>query len=385
MTTYHDLPAPSAEMLARSHALSAVIRQTIQQHHGKISFADFMAAALYHPQYGYYQQQHFDLGKHGDFTTAPEISPLFARCAARQCRQIFATAIDDIILELGAGTGRFALDCLTELAAQQALPQRYFIYEISTALRKKQQQLFEAERPDLLSRIEWLTTLPSQFTGAIIANEVLDAIPFQCFQIENQRARERMVTISGDTFDWQIDNTSQLDLALACDLTDGYQSEIQPAAMQLVQQLCERLTSGVILLMDYGYGQREYYHPQRNQGSLTCFYQHRKHDNPFLYPGLQDITTHVDFTRVIETAAASGATLGGFTTQAGFLLANGLVEMAQADEEHLSEKDAFRMHQAIKSLTMPTEMGDVVKVMALTKNINLPLAGFSLLDRRRDL
>lgn len=385
MTTYHDLPAPSAEMLARSHALSAVIRQQIQQHHGSISFADFMAAALYHPHYGYYQQQNFDLGKHGDFTTAPEISPLFARCVTRQYQQIFTAPIDHSILELGAGTGRFALDCLTDMASQQAIPHRYFIYEISAALRKKQQLLFQTERPDLLPRVEWLTALPSQFSGVIIANEVLDAIPFQCFQIDNQRAHERMVTISGDTFDWQIDNTTPLDLAIECDLADGYQSEIQPAAMQLVQQLCQLLTSGAILLIDYGYGQREYYHPQRNQGSLTCFYQHRKHDNPFLYPGLQDITTHVDFTRVIETAAASGASLGGFTTQAGFLLANGLVEMAQADEEHLSEKDAFRIHQAIKTLTLPTEMGDVVKVMALTKNINITLTGFSLLDRRRDL
>lgn len=385
MKTYHDFPAPSAKSVAQ------VLQQKIEQH-ARITFADFMETALYHTEHGYYQRRGFTLGRHGDFTTAPEISPLFARCFARQCRQIFTTIGEDNILELGAGTGRFALDLLTELDALNALPTRYFIYEISAGLRHAQQTLLQTERPDLFTRIEWLAALPAQFKGVMIANEVLDAVPFHRFQIINQQPRECMVAMQDDNFVWQHDAPSSELLHEEIEklkheytLADGYQSEIQPAAVAMVKQLCASLQKGMILLADYGYGQREYYHPQRSQGTLTCFYQHRAHNNPLLYPGLQDITTHVDFTRVIEHAVDTGAELNGFTTQCAFLLANGLLDMAEADEAILSDQDAFQLHQAIKTLTLPTEMGDRVKIMALSQNCNLSLTGFSVLDRRRDL
>lgn len=392
MKTNHDLPAPSAESLSRSRQLTHEIQQKIHQHDGILTFAGFMATALYHPELGYYQQPGFALGKHGDFTTAPEISPLFARCFARQCRLIFAALSDDTILELGAGTGRFALDLLTELDTLHALPKHYYIYEISSALRLKQRDLLQSERPDLLARVEWLTTLPENFSGVIIANEVLDAIPFHRFQIINQQPRECMVAAQDDTFIWQNAPPSSPLLQEEIEklkneyaLADGYQSEIQIEAMIMVKQLCDSLTKGIILLVDYGYGQREFYHPQRINGTMTCFYQHRALNNPLLYPGLQDITAHVDFTRVIETASDTGARLGGFTTQSAFLLANGLLEMAAMEEQTLADTDAFRLHQAIKTLTMPTEMGDRVKVMAISRNNDIPLAGFATLDRRRDL
>ncbi len=168
-------------------------------------------------------------------------------------------------------------------------------------------------------------------------------------------------------------------------LQDGYQSEINLQAATLVRQLCEALTHGVILLADYGYGQREYYHPERVHGSLACFYQHRSHNQPLIYPGLQDITAHVDFTRVIETAAEYGGQLAGFTTQCAFLLANGLLAEAEKMEAGASEADAFKLHQAIKILTMPMEMGDRIKIMAIKKDLAIPLTGFSTLSRSRDL
>src|SRR3990167_2136722 len=288
MTTYHDLPQPSADFLARSNALTQIIQQQIERQSGNISFADFMDTTLYHFEYGYYQRPDFALGQTGDFTTAPEISPLFARCFARQCQQIFTQRVDHNILVLGAGSGRFALDFLTEMDAQQSVPQRYFIYEISTALRQKQQQLFKNERPDLYPRMEWLAALPASFSGIVIANELLDAIPFHCFQIENQRVHARLVTMHKQQFDWQINTALPAEMQQEIEtlmheyaLVDGYQSEIHPAATALVKQLSELLTSGVMLLADYGYGQREYYHPQRSQGTLTCFYQHRRHNNQF--------------------------------------------------------------------------------------------------------
>jgi SAM-dependent MidA family methyltransferase len=392
MKTYHDLAAPSETSLARSSALCAVIREKIQQHNGNITFADFMELALYHPLHGYYQRRDFALGKLGDFTTAPEISPLFAQCFARQCQQIFTMQTPATILELGAGTGRFALDLMSALETLKALPQHYFIYEVSTSLRQQQQALLQTERPDLLTKVEWLTELPQQFAGVVIANEVLDAIPFHCFEISGQHIMERMVATNQNEFIWQTDLPSSpllhdeiKKLSEEYSLADGYQSEIHLPAMTLVRQLCEALTSGVILLADYGYGQREYYHPQRSQGSLACFYQHHLLANPFIYPGLMDITAHVDFTRVIETAAATGAQLAGFTTQSAFLLANGLLDIAAEQETQLTETAAFRMHQQIKVLTMPMEMGERVKMMALSKNFNSTLTGFTTLDRRRDL
>lgn len=390
MTTYHDLPPPDEISIQRSKKLCEIIRQKIQQHKGKIPFSLFMELALYHQECGYYQAENFTLGRHGDFTTAPEISPLFARCFARQCRQIMQSASINNVLELGAGSGRFALDFLLALEANHALPQRYFIYEISTSLRQKQQTLIMAERPDLLPRIEWLDALPTDFYGVMIANEVLDAIPFDCFEVVEGRGQSRMVANENGRFTWSLDTESPPNLEvekLVADyaLANGYKSEIHLPAMALVTQLCTSLTKGVILFADYGYGQREYYHPARSKGTLSCFYHHRLHDDPLVYPGLQDITAHVDFTRVIETAAASGADLLGFTTQSAFLLANGLLEFAQAEEEMISEADAFALHQAIKVLTMPTEMGDLVKIMALGKQMDITLNGFTRLDRRRDL
>lgn len=392
MTTYHDLAPPSADSAHRSRLLTESIRQKMHMHRGRLSFADFMADALYDTAFGYYQHPSFTIGSRGDFTTAPEISPLFARCFARQCREIFSALGDDVVLELGAGSGRFALDILTELEHLQALPKHYLIYEISGSLRAKQRELIESSRPDLLPRLTWLDELPQTFSGVIIANEVLDAMPFHVFKISNQQPYERMVTFDQDKFIWQ-DETPSSDvmhheietLLHAYRLADGYQSEIQLHAAALVKQLCLLLKRGVILFADYGYGQSEYYHPQRTQGTLTCFYQHRSHNQPLIYPGLQDITTHVDFTRVISTAADHGATLGGFTTQSAFLFANGLLDMAAEMEKSLHDADAFRLHQAIKTLTMPTEMGDRVKIMAVNQNTEAVFSGFKRLDRRRDL
>ncbi len=392
MKTYHELPAPLPEARARSHALSQIIKQKIQQHKGKITFADFMELALYHPEYGYYQNPRFELGRHGDFTTAPEISPLFAQCFARQCLPIFAALGESNILELGAGTGRFALDFLSQLEVLNVLPERYYIYEISDALREKQRSFIAAERSDLLSRVVWLTALPVAFSGVIIANEVLDAVPVNLFEIQHGHALERMIVLQNNEFAWQLQapdsaviqkEISKLRNEYA--LADGYQSEINLGATNLVHQLSSCLTKGVILFADYGYGQREYYHPQRTQGTLACFYQHHLHQQPLIYPGLQDITAHVDFTRVIETAANTGCNLLGYTTQSAFLLANDLLQHTKDAEENLSDKDVFHLHQAIKTLTMPMEMGDLIKIMAISRHFNETLAGFTTLDRRRDL
>lgn len=391
MTTIYDLPKPENIALKRSKALSEYIRKEIDNQGGQISFADFMKFALYHPQWGYYNAASFNLGKQGDFITAPEISPLFAKCFAKQCLQIFTQLNNKTVLELGAGTGRFALDFLHELHRNGCEPTNYFIYEISTALRKKQQEFLQSQCM-LFERITWLDDLPENFCGTILANEVLDALPVHCFVVTENTIKERHVAWEKDNFIWResVPTDSQLtDKALQIrdryQLTNGYASEINLYLPTFIKSLADSLNTGVMLISDYGYGQEEYYHGERRQGTLTCFYQHRHHNNPLVLPGLQDITAHVDFTHVIETAVANDCLLAGYTSQAAFLLACGLLEFAQMEELNISIAEQVSLHQAIKLLTFPTEMGERIKVMALSKNVELSLSGFELQDRRREL
>lgn len=379
-------------MSTGSNRLTEIIRNEISAKGGRITFARFMELALYHPEHGYYTSPDFTLGKLGDFTTAPEISPLFTQCLAKQCEQILSSLPQSNILELGAGTGRLAADLLKALEKSKHLPQRYFIYEISQTLRQKQKSLLTAECPDLAHRVAWLEQLPTNFDGVIIANEVLDALPVHRFRCQNNQIDECFVAWSNDQFIWTYSKPSSTQLNDKIQhirdnyiVTENYESEINLSLENYVAEISNCLSNGVILFIDYGYGQREYYHPQRNKGSLTCFYKHQRHDNPLLHPGAQDITAHVDFTAVVETATEHGCEFLGFTTQASFLLDCGLIEIAQTTEQSLSEVEAFQLHQAIKTLTLPTEMGELIKVMALGKNSTLDLLGFQMADRSRDL
>lgn len=392
MNTFFDLPKPHSSALKRSHALGECIRQAIHQQGGCISFAAFMDLALYHPRWGYYCTDTFDLGKRGDFTTAAEISPLYAGCFARQALQLFAQLKQGQLLEIGAGTGRFAGDLLLELKQLGVKFEHYYIYEISAALRKKQQHFLKTHCPELFHHFVWLETLPPAFTGMIIANEVLDALPVHCFRVEQKQIMEKCVTTENDQFIWINSTPTTSELTLKANhlrklyaLENGYESEINLHLASFISQLTQVLSQGTIVLADYGYGQQEYYHPLRQHGTLTCFYQHRHHNHPLILPGLQDITAHVDFTRVAEEAIANQCQLAGFSTQAAFLLSCGLIDMAEEKEKALSEIDAFHLHQSIKSLTLPSEMGERVKIMALSKKIDIELLGFRLQDRRRDL
>ncbi len=390
MPTFDDFPAPNSIDLARSTALSDHLRSEINNHPLKsIDFAHFMALALYDPTGGYYQNPAFRIGAAGDFTTAAEISPLYAQCFANQIRSVFSDT--PTILELGAGSGRFACDLLQALEAT-GLPASYCIYEVSPALREAQKNLIAAQKPGYLSRIQWLSDWPQDFSGVIIANEVLDALPVRCFTHTGQAILERRVGIQQETFGWVEQALNEAALAetarrlVDCyHLPPGYQFEINVSLPGFIERLAASFKSGLILLADYGYGQAEYYHPARHQGTLTGFYQHHRIEDPFRWPGLQDITAHVDFTQVIETASALGLDLSGFTTQTGFLLANQLLPAAATREALLTPAEQFKLHQAIKTLTLPSEMGDVIKIMALSKGLSTPLSTFLQPDRRRDL
>lgn len=385
------LPIPDLAALTHSKALIAHILQIIENSNGYISFARFMELALYTPGLGYYTAGAYKFGPGGDFITAPEISPLFGRSIARQCQQILNDLGYGDILELGAGSGVFAKDLLLELDALDKLPKHYYILEVSADLRERQQQLLKSSCPPyLFERFIWLDALPQKFIGIILANEVIDAMPVNCFKITAEGIQERCVTSENDYFAWQLAPPTNMDLAKQAELIQaeynlpvGYASEINLMIAPWIRSLAETLKCGAILLLDYGYGRQEYYHPDRDQGTLTCFYRHHHHNDPFVNVGLQDITAHVDFTSVIESGVNAGLSLAGFTSQAGFLLACGLLELAAA--ETLNEVEQYKQNQAIKTLTLPSQMGELVKVMALTKEVEIPLLGFSLQDRRREL
>ncbi len=381
-------PDPTAQIF--SERLTQLIRDEIISEGKPITFARFMELALYAPGLGYYSAGMHKLGREGDFVTAPEISPLFAKCVAKQCSQILTELEQGDILEFGAGSGIFAKDLLLELEKLNALPAHYFILEVSADLRQRQFELLKTTCPHLLARIIWLDKLPdTPINGIIFANEVLDAMPVHCFTVLQNEIQERCVDWENNQFVWRLAAGSPelqnyfKSILSEFSLDSGYQSEaslIQPA---WIATMADLLNKGLLLLIDYGYGRAEYYHPERRDGTLMCFYQHHKHSDPFMLIGLQDITAHVDFTLLAESAVDAGLTVSGFTTQAAFLLATGLLEIA--NEEPLSEIEKYKQSQQIKMLTLPSQMGEVVKVLGLTKNMDRQLIGFSLQDRRRNL
>jgi len=378
LTMPATLPLPNPEAQAHSDRLRDFIHQDIAAHGGWIPFSRFMELTLYAPGLGYYSAGARKFGAAGDFVTAPEISPLFGRTLARQVAEIMVQSAPHII-ELGAGSGKLAADVLGELEKLGVLSESYSILEVSADLRERQQALLQERVPHLLNRVHWLDALPDNISGALIANEVLDALPVHLVHWKDGGILERGVASEGKSFAWQerlIENTALLQAAQQINVPDGYLSEISLAARGLVGSLCERLGKGVLLFIDYGFGAGEYYHPQRAQGTLMCHYRHHAHDDPFSLPGLQDITAHVDFTAVAESAIDSGAHLIGYTTQAHFLINCGITELLQ-DTAPENLHGYIPLSAQLQKLTSPAEMGELFKVIALGKSFDEPLRGFA--------
>jgi SAM-dependent MidA family methyltransferase len=367
-----SLPVPSVEAAQHSNQLIEMIRQEIFAQGGWVSFSRYMELALYAPGLGYYTAGAHKFGEAGDFITAPELSPLFGRTMARQVAEIMAGS-SSCILELGAGSGKLAADILSELEKIGHLPDRYTILEVSADLRARQQLLLKQRLPQLFNRIHWLDTLPENFSGAIVANEVLDALPVHMVQWQDSTWHEMGVVQSDSGFAWQareITDPELLQLAQQVQVSDNYVSEICLAARGLVNSLASRMTQGVMIFIDYGFGVREYYHPQRSSGTLMCHYRHRAHDNPFFLPGLQDITAHVNFTDIAEVGIEAGLELLGYTNQAFFLINCGITELLnETAPENLREY--LPLSGQLQRLTSPAEMGELFKVIALGKNFVL--------------
>jgi SAM-dependent MidA family methyltransferase len=387
--TSMSLPAPDNEGLAYSTALTRHIAAQIDAAGGWIGFDRFMELALYTPGMGYYSGGARKFGAAGDFVTAPELSPVFSQTIGAQVAQILALSAPEII-EVGAGSGRLAADLLLELERRSALPESYRILDLSGELRARQHETIAGRAPHLLNRVSWLDRLPEHFDGLVLANELLDAMPVHLVVWGSDGINERGVEFKNKQFAW-IDRPAGghlLDraqtLAKEHSLPAGYQSEICLAAPAWVAAWAGILGRGALLLIDYGFPQHEFYHPQRNTGTLMCHYRHHAHSEPFYLPGLQDITAHVDFTAIVEAGCEAGLDFLGYTTQSTFLLNCGLPEvLARTPVEDTARY--LPLASSAQKLISPAEMGELFKVMALGKGITEPLLGFAQGDRSATL
>lgn len=390
------LEPPNADASAHSQRLCGLIRDEISGSGGKINFQRFMELALYAQGLGYYSAGAYKIGEQGDFVTAPEISPLFSRCLARQCHQILDLLGNADILEIGAGSGTMACDILMELEQLGVLPDRYFILETSADLRERQRVLFRQRIPHLIKHVHWLDRLPgNDFAGVVLANEVLDAMPAHRIRISMDSEQEYFVRMNNEDFEWSLENPDNQEIQqrittirkiLGNNISDkGYSTEINLAAEAWIRSVADILDQGLVLIIDYGFPRHEFYHPDRSDGTLMCHYRHHAHADPLIFPGLQDVTSHIDFTAIAEAGHEAGLTVAGYTNQGHFLLACGitdLVNMTDANGDLQQSKAGIKQAQEIKKLTLPHEMGELFKVLALTRGLDTPLLGFSLKDDR---
>ncbi len=382
------LPPPSESLLAHSEAVAGLVRREIEANGGRLTFARYMELMLYAPGIGYYMAGARKLGRDGDFVTAPEISRLYGRTLARQLRQLAAWGLDEI-LEIGAGSGALAADILLDLEQLGCVPRRYLMLELSPDLRERSRNTLAARAPHLLERVAWLNQLPPRFAGIVLGNEVLDAMPVH-----------RVIRRGGDILEGFVQNDaagrSFLDLEwpagdavrrAAEELPlpeDDYRTEIQLVARGFIRSLGAVLERGVALFFDYGFPRHEYYHPQRNRGTLMCHYRHRAHEDPYYLPGLQDITSHVDFSAIAGAGREAGLELLGYTSQAQFLVNCGITDVLAETPADVAAAYAPLAAGAQKLLS-PAEMGELFKVIALGRGVPEPLLGFASGDRRHTL
>lgn len=384
----NSLPEPDEAAAEHSCRVADYIRREIVAAGGAIGFADYMHHALYAPGLGYYSAGATKFGEAGDFITAPEASGLFGAVVARQCAEVFPDLSAPRLLEIGAGSGRLAVDLLTRLADLDALPQSYDILEVSPELQQRQRQQLEAAAPDLAARVRWLDAWPREYEGIILANEVLDALPVERFVISDDGVEQICVTSDGDGFSLTTRPAPAL-LARAVQGIEreigepfpaGYVSEICPALAPWIGDLGRALATGVAFLFDYGISRREYYAAERSTGWLRCHFRHHAHNDPLRLPGIQDITSWVDFTAVAAAAVESGLDIAGFVTQAQFLINGGLDrELAGMTEMPIDAR--LRLVNDVKLLTLPGEMGEHFKCIGLSRGPVRRPSGLQGMDR----
>lgn len=392
----HDQPPllskPDTQSAAHSERVAAYIQEKIAASGGSVSFAEFMHHALYAPGLGYYTAGSTKFGEAGDFITAPEVSSVFGGVVARQCAEVLGQTDGGEILEYGAGSGKLAADVLTALRRMDALPSTYNILEVSADLRQRQEVRLRECVPDLMELVNWLDSPPAASRGVILANEVLDALPVERFVRRDTGVMQQCVAEGQGGFEF-VETAASVRLASAVatiegevgvQFPDGFVSEVCLAAPDWIASLSSALDEGVVLLFDYGVSRREYYSAERSDGWLRCHFRHHAHNDPLVLPGIQDLTAWVDFTAVAEAAVAAGFDIAGYSAQAQFLMAGGLNAEMQGFAD-LSLEKQLELSRQVKTLTLPGEMGEHFKCMALQKGSTAPPSGFSLADRTHTL
>jgi len=376
-----ELPLPDADAQAHSQRLAALLREEIRASGGFLPFSRFMERCLYAPGLGYYSAGSVKFGAAGDFVTAPELGPLFAACVASAVAPVLQELGPDAeFLELGGGSGAFAEVMLKRLLELDALPARYAILEPSADLRERQRErLAQRLIPPVFALVEWLDGPPGEaWNGVLFANEVIDALPTPRFTLRDGEVFEEHVAL--DEADRFVRTDRPADALLAAAVRhveryleqpfpDGYRSELLPQLPYWIQAVMGGLRSGAMLFVDYGYPRREYYLPERDEGTLRAFYRQHMHADPFLWPGLQDLTASVDFTALAEAGTQAGFELAGYSDQASFLLGNGLPERLQEIEERADEAAKLRFRNEAKKLTLPGEMGERFQVMGFARDV----------------
>ncbi|MCL2525098.1 MAG: SAM-dependent methyltransferase [Betaproteobacteria bacterium] len=385
----NPLPPPDPDALAHSQRLRQWLARAIGQEGGWLPFSRFMEGLLYAPGLGYYAAGARKFGATGDFVTAPEMTPLFAAALAAPVAAGMA-ASSPAVLEFGAGSGRLAADLLLALEARQTLPEQYFILDLSAELRQRQQANIAAAAPHLAARVVWLDCLPPSFSGVVLGNELLDALPVDIVVWREDGIFSRGVGLAADgDFMWSERPADGALLAAAreiageCPLAPGYASEIGLASRAWTAEWGHRLQRGLLLLIDYGFPRHEFYHPQRGDGTLMCHYRHYAHPDPFYLPGLQDVTAHVDFTAIAAAAHSAGLDVLGYASQGRFLLECGILDRLGAIPG--DSIDYLRAASAVNKLLLPHEMGELFKVIALGRGLTEPLCGFASGDQRHRL
>lgn len=387
-----SLPQPDETSAQHCARVTAHIQAAIVAAGGQISFAQFMHEALYAPGLGYYNAGSTKFGAAGDFVTAPEISAVFGKVLARQFAEVLEGIENGEILEFGAGSGKLAVDILKALDDLNALPAAYSILEVSADLKQRQELRLKEELPHLMDRVHWLTEMPGEFDGVMVANEVLDAFPVERFVRRDSGVFQLCVTTDGESFRWsQVPAPERLasrvftiEAELGRKLADGFISEVSLAAPNWVADVGNCLRRGAVFLFDYGVSQREYYAPDRSDGWLRCHFRHHAHSDPLIYAGIQDLTAWVDFSAIANAAISNGLDILGYQTQSQFLIGGGL-ELEMQNFTALPPQQQVELSGQIKTLTLPGEMGENFKCIALGRGDTVTPTAFQFADRTQTL
>jgi len=369
------MPIASEIEIQLSEQLKTKIIQAIHSNQGWISFDRFMEFALYDPEFGYYTGNLRKFGEKGDFVTASEISSFFAKTMCIQFEEIFLS-LDKNIIEIGAGSGKFALEVIQSLDSKKI--DHYFILEISHSLRKHQYELLIKNLPPhLFGKVQWIDKIPQEYNGIIFCNELLDALPIDLIKKSSGIPYQKGVGLENDLFIWKdkaIKDLSIYDHINLESLPDNYLAEDAIHIKSWINKISESISKGVVIIIDYGFNHSEYFHEQRSQGTLMCHFKHHAHDNPLIQVGIQDITSHVNFSYLAREASSKGLHINGFISQANFLINCGILELL----EKVNIEDSvlyMKSVSEIQKLLSPSEMGDLFKVMTIEKNIDINLVG----------